>query len=144
MGIITTPAGISEYLHKCDKYDKAHQVIAFPTTIEKDVDLPVLTDDEEELDDHDKESMEPINIETKENEERSSPLQIGFDETQNDIIDENPTFLDDVQEYMHWHNILNHATNAIMIKLANKKDATSKVNTDPKEDGEAKGKATHV
>jgi hypothetical protein len=101
MGIITTPAGIGEYLHECDNYEKAHQVIAFPTTIEKDVDLPVVTDDEEELDDHDKTSIVPEQPETKENAERSSPLQIGFDETQNDIIDEHPTFLDDVQEYMH-------------------------------------------
>ena len=108
MGIITTPAGISEYLHECDKYEKAHQVIAFPTTIEKDVDLPVVTDDEEELDDHDKESIKSKHPETKENTERSSPLQIGFDETQNDIIDEHPTFLDDVQEYMHWHYRLKH------------------------------------
>ena len=121
VGIITTPAGISEYLHECDKYEKEHQVIAFPTTIEKDVDLPVVTDDEEELDDHDKTSIVSEQPETKENAERSSPLQIGFDETQNDIIDEHPTFLDDVQEYMHWHYRLNHATNAIMIKLANKK-----------------------
>ncbi len=51
-----------------------------------------------ELDDHDKESIESKHPETKEKEERLSPLQIGFDETQNDIIDEHPTFLDDVQE----------------------------------------------
>jgi hypothetical protein len=63
----------------------------------------VVTDDKEELDDHDRVSIESKHPETKENEERSSPLQIGFDETQNDIIDEHPTFLDDVQEYMHWH-----------------------------------------
>ncbi len=41
----------------------------------------MVTDDEEELDDHDKESIESKHPETKENEERSSPLQIGFDET---------------------------------------------------------------
>ncbi len=48
-------------------------------------------------------------------------MQIGFDETQNDIVDEHPTFLDDVQEYMHWHYRLNHASYIVMIKLANKK-----------------------
>ncbi len=48
-------------------------------------------------------------------------MQIGFEESQNDIIDEHPTFLDDVQEYMHWHYRLNHATNAEMIKLEKKK-----------------------
>jgi hypothetical protein len=73
VGITTTPAGISEYLHECDKYEKAHHIIAFPTTIKKDVQLPVVTDDKEELDDHDKESIEPIHTKTKENEVRSSP-----------------------------------------------------------------------
>ena len=63
----------------------------------------MVTDDEEELDDHDKTFIVSEQPKTKENAERSSPLQIGFDETQNDIIDEHPTFLDDVQEYMHWH-----------------------------------------
>jgi hypothetical protein len=28
---------------------------------------------------------------------------IGFDETQQEIVDEHPAFLDDVQEYMHCH-----------------------------------------
>ncbi len=56
VGIITTPTGISEYLHECEKYDKAHQVIVFHTAIEKDVDLPVVTDDEEELEDQHTES----------------------------------------------------------------------------------------
>jgi hypothetical protein len=33
-------------------------------------------------------------------------------------VDEHPTFLDDLQEYMHWHYRLNHASH---IKLTNKK-----------------------
>jgi hypothetical protein len=85
VGIITTPAGISKYLHECEKYDKAHKVIAFPITIERDVELPVVTDDKEEINDQNTESTEPIHTERKEIDERSSPLQIGFDETQNDI-----------------------------------------------------------
>jgi hypothetical protein len=44
-------------------------------------------------------------------------------------VDEHPTFLDDVeelalgdvQEYMHWHYRLNHASHIVLIKLANKK-----------------------
>jgi hypothetical protein len=48
-------------------------------------------------------------------------MQIGIEETQHDIVDEHPTFLDDVQEYMHWHYRLNHASHVVMIKLANKK-----------------------
>jgi hypothetical protein len=120
VGIITTPAGKGKYLHECEKYDKAHQVIEFSTTFEKDVHLPVVTDDKKELEDQHTKSTKPIQTEGIENKERSSPLQVGFEETKNDIIDEHPSFLDDVQEYMHWHCRLNHAIHAFIIKLANK------------------------
>jgi hypothetical protein len=53
VGIISTPLGINGYLHKCEEYDKTHQVIAFPATIEHDADLHVVTDDEEEIADQD-------------------------------------------------------------------------------------------
>jgi hypothetical protein len=46
--IITTPTGIKRYLHECKRYERAHQVIAFPATIEQEEDLPVVTDEEEE------------------------------------------------------------------------------------------------
>ena len=36
--------GINGYLHKCEEYDKAHQVTAFPATIEHKEDLHVITD----------------------------------------------------------------------------------------------------
>jgi hypothetical protein len=51
LGIITTPAWINEYLNKCVKYEKVHQVIAFLTTIEKDVKISVLKDEEKGLED---------------------------------------------------------------------------------------------
>jgi hypothetical protein len=43
--------------------------------------------------------MKTIQPEGVKEKERTTPLQIGFDETQHDILDEHPTFLDDVQEY---------------------------------------------
>ncbi len=119
MGIINTPTGIKRYLHECKRYEKAHQAIAFPATIEQDEDLPTVTDNEEEQADQDIQSIKTIHnegvketnhpeevIDSNQPEgvkerERSTPLQIGFDETQHDIVDEHPTFLDDVQEYMH-------------------------------------------
>jgi hypothetical protein len=121
VGIITRPAEVTEYLQECEKYEKKHQVIAFPTNIEKDDELPVVTGDEEELAENDTTSTQLIQSEGVETKERSSPVQIGFDETQNEIVDEHPTFLDDVQEYMQWHYRLNHASHVVMIKLANKK-----------------------
>ncbi len=63
VGIITTPAGISEYLQECDKYEKEHQVIAFPMTIETDDELHEVTDNEEELADHDTTSTQNISSE---------------------------------------------------------------------------------
>ncbi len=130
VGIISTTTGIKKYLHGCEKFDGAHQVIAFPATIEQNEDLPVVTDDEEEQADQDIQSIKAIQPEgvkeltqpegAKESE-RTTPLQIGFDEAQHDIADEHPTFLDDMQEYMHWHYRLNHASHIVMIKLSNKK-----------------------
>ncbi len=43
----------SEYLQECDKYEKEHQAIAFPTTIDKDDEISVVTDEEEETGGHD-------------------------------------------------------------------------------------------
>ena len=123
VGIISTPTGINGYLHKCEEYDKAHQVTAFPATIEHEDDLHVVTDDEEETIDQDIQhpEPEPIQHEGAIEEERTSPLLISFNDTQHDVVDEHPTFLDDVQEYMHWHYRLNHASHVVMIKLANNK-----------------------
>ncbi len=70
---------------------------------------------------HPEEVKESIQPEGVKDQERSTPLQIGFEETQHDIVDEHPIFLDDVQEYMHWHYRLNHASHIVMVKLANKK-----------------------
>ncbi len=61
VGIISTPIGIDGYLHKCEEYDKAHQVTAFPATIEHVDDLHVVTDDEEETIDQDIQQPEPEN-----------------------------------------------------------------------------------
>ncbi len=58
-------------MHACEKCVKAHQVIAFPATIEQDDDLPVITDDEEEPADQDIQSIKSIKPEgvTKEKEQ---------------------------------------------------------------------------
>jgi hypothetical protein len=138
VGIISTNAGIIGYLHECEKHERVHQAIAFPATIEKDDDLPVVTDDKEVLEDQDIQTTQPITHEgdsgeeratnpiTHEHEgvtkeERSIPLQVGLNDTNQDARDEHPTFLDDVQEYMNWHYRLSHVSHVIMTKLANKK-----------------------
>ncbi len=76
-------------MHECEKFDRAHQVIAFPATIEQDEDLPVVSDDEEEQADQDiqsRKTIQPVGVKeltqpegAKENE-RTTPLQIGFNE----------------------------------------------------------------
>jgi hypothetical protein len=60
VGVITTSAGIGEYLYKCEKYNNAHQVVAFPKKKEKDVALSVVNDDQEELDDQNTKSIKTI------------------------------------------------------------------------------------
>ena len=54
----------------------------------------MITDDEEETLDQDIQHPEPETIQHEgvTNEERTSPLQIGFNDTQHDVLDEHPTF----------------------------------------------------
>jgi hypothetical protein len=85
VGIIGTPAGRKGYLYECEEYDKAYQVIAFTATIEHDADLQVITDHEEELADQDIQNTESIQHEGVTNEGRTSPIQIGFNDTQHDV-----------------------------------------------------------
>jgi hypothetical protein len=144
VGIISTPAGINGYLDKCEEYDKAHQVIAFLATIEHDDDLHMVTDDEEEIADQDIQHTESIQHEKVTNEGRTSPIQIGFDDAQHDVMDEHPTFMDDVQEYMHWHCRLNYASHEVMIKLANKKMISQRITWIQKKMEEVEGKTTHM
>ncbi len=127
VGIISTPAGTKGCLHESEEHDKAHQVIAFLAIIKHDTDLHVITNDEEEIADQDKQHTESIQHERVTDEGRTNPLQISFNDTQHDVMDEHPTFLDDVQEYMHWHYRLNNASHIVMIKLANNKMLPQKI-----------------
>jgi len=111
VGIISSPPGIKRYLHECKSHEKANTVIAFPTIIEYE---PEVDEDQ---------SVEPEVSEgaTDESQEkRRRPIQVNFDEQQKDIRDDQPTFLDDVQEYMHWHYKLNHPSHKVMSKIAKK------------------------
>jgi hypothetical protein len=70
-----------------------HQIIVFPATIEQDEDLPVVPDDIKEQADQDIQSTKSIQHEKVKEKERTNLLQIEFDETQNDIVDEHPALL---------------------------------------------------
>ncbi len=67
-------------------------------TIMNDDEMQEVTDNEEELADHETSYTQNISSEGVKSKERTSPVQIGFDEAQKDIVDEHQTFLDDVQE----------------------------------------------
>ncbi len=60
MGIITSPTGIKRYFNECEKYERAHQVVAFSATIVKDEDLLVVTGNEEKQADQDIQSIKTI------------------------------------------------------------------------------------
>jgi hypothetical protein len=52
--------------------------------------------------------------------DRDHPISATFDQEDNDILNEHPTFMDDQQEYMRWHYKLNHASQRVMTKMAYK------------------------
>ena len=49
------------------------------------------------------------------------PVQTTFESQMLDIRNDHPTFEDEVQEYMHWHYKLNHASPTVMQKMAEQK-----------------------
>jgi transposase InsO family protein len=51
---------------------------------------------------------------------RDHPVTANFDQINHDIRNDNPSFMNEQQEYMHWHYKLNHASQKVMTKLAKK------------------------
>ncbi len=75
VGIITTPAGKNEYLHEFERHEKEDKVIAFPTTIESNEEIPAVAN-EEERENHDITSTKIIPSERAELKKRADPFKI--------------------------------------------------------------------
>ncbi len=62
---------------------------------------------------------------SKANNEHKHPLLVEFDD-ELDAIDKHPTVADKIQEYMHWHYRLNHASFNTMLNMAKQKTTTKR------------------
>jgi transposase InsO family protein len=137
VGVMSTPPGMLSYLHICQQ--ATCPIISFPTTIYQE--LPTVTDSEEELtsDRDDKPSpmhplldrptestktsspqVEPCTQREVQHHARYEPRTRPLSKERQDTPRHNPTILDEQQEYMRWHYKLNHASQKVMTRMANK------------------------
>ena len=67
-------------------------------------------------------------------EQRTHPLLVTFEDELNKLGN-HPTFDDSIQEYMHWHYRLNHASFPTMLHMAKLKTFTPGHLINPKKNG---------
>jgi hypothetical protein len=100
--------GNQQYNHLCTQIDDSTTTLAFASTIDFSSENAVAPTSIEE-------SSEPPC--TKHEEIKQHPLLINFDD-ELDAADYQPTFNGNLQEYMHWHYRLNHASFTTMYNMA--------------------------
>jgi len=108
VGIMMSAPGNQQYNHLCTQIDDSTTTLAFASTIDFSSENAVAPTSIEE-------SSQPPS--TKHEEIKQHPLLINFDD-ELDAADYHPTFNDNIQENMHWHHRLNHATFTTMYNMA--------------------------
>ena len=120
VGVMSTPPGMRSYLHICQQ--ATCPLLSFPTTIHQQ--LPTVTDSEEEQP-YAKDDT-PLLDQPTESTKTSSPQGEPFiqkvepytpREVQHHARQRHDTTR---QEYMRWHYKLNHASQKVMTRMANK------------------------
>jgi hypothetical protein len=128
VGVITAPPGIQRFMDTCKRTMISHPLISFPATVHlADPAHPDLAQtDKHPAGDQDQptESTKTYHAShdkhNTSNHNRDHPISATFDQEENDILNEHPTFMDEQQEYMRWHYKLNHASQKVMSKMAHK------------------------
>jgi transposase InsO family protein len=128
VGVMSTPPGMQSYLHICRK--ATCPLLGFPTTIHQQ--LPTVTDSEEEQPSDKVDTPSPMHpLVDQPTESTKTPSPQGEPGTQREEqrhTRHNPTTLDEQQEYMRWHYKLNHASQKVMNRMANKGMLPSYIN----------------
>jgi transposase InsO family protein len=144
---MSSQAGINKYLHLCDTHDAATSALAFSSTIDFDDTQAAITSESEDEGDHpskstitsvqtqdapsesDQTSHKPKSPDSQQtNDKPPHPLLVEFDD-ELDAIDSHPTFADNIQEYMHWHYRLNHASFNTMLNMAKLKQLPKEISS---------------
>jgi len=144
VGIMSSPAGIKKYLHLCDTHETVTAPLAFSSTIDFDDTQAAIVSESEDEGDHPNDltiTSDPDQTQQKSdhtdqtkldsaqtNNMPQHPLLVNFDD-QLDAIDSHPTFDDNIQEYMHWHYRLNHASFNTMLNMAKLKQLPKEISS---------------
>jgi hypothetical protein len=126
VGLITSAYGNRNHVAMCSTFERTSPQLAYSSTIEFDTEgAVILESDHESIPTMGPPSVVSVEFSTKsktsdKHQLDTHPLLINFDEDL-DQHDQHPTFGDTMQEYMHWHYRLNHASFATMLRMAKSK-----------------------
>jgi len=131
VGVVRSASDIKQYLTACQAIDQEFTTLAYPATICMDCQAAEVTNDEASVETpktsqkKTEKTMDgvrpvrPTKIEQMREEifkeKESESILHDDDET---VEEDFPTYAQDSQEYMHWHNRLNHPTHTVMTKMA--------------------------
>ena len=132
VGVITAPPGIQRFMETCKDTMTSYPLLSFPATIHLAApahpDLAQTIQHDTQVQDQPTESTKTYHTcqDTSHdkhsigNHNRVQPISVTFEQEDNDILNQHPTFMDEQQEYMRWHYKLNHASQRVMTKMAYK------------------------
>jgi hypothetical protein len=128
VGVITAPPGIQRFMDICKRTMISHPLLSFPAAVHlADPAHPDLAQTvQQHIGDQDQptESTKTYHAShdkhNTSNHNKDHPIFATFDQEDNHILNEHPTFMDEQQEYMRWHYKLNHASQRVMTKMAHK------------------------
>jgi hypothetical protein len=120
VGIMTSAVGNNNHLNYCSILESETPAIAFKSTIDLNTQDAVVSESDNE-DQHTEQATVSANqAESSDSNssegERTHPLLVTF-EDELDKLGNHPTFDDSIQEYMHWHYRLNHASFPTMLHM---------------------------
>jgi hypothetical protein len=118
---MTSAVGNNNHLSYCSILENETPAIAFKSTIDFNTQAAVMSESENEDQHMQKDTTSVNQTESADNhsskEQNTHPLLVTF-EDKLDKLGKHPTFDDDIQEYMHWHYRLNHASFSTMLNMA--------------------------
>jgi hypothetical protein len=131
VGAVRSAPGIKQYLTSCQEIDEEFTTLAYTATICMDCQVAEVTDDEASVEapkisqDKSEKTMDGVRLVTPTEIEQMRE-EIFKDKESETILQDHdttveedfPTYVQDSQEYMHWHYRLNHPSHTVMTKMA--------------------------
>jgi transposase InsO family protein len=118
-------------------HEAASSALAFSSTIDfDDTQAAIISESEDEgvhpsdstIASSPKQTQDELSNSVQTKNKPQHPLLVEFDD-ELDAIDYHPTFADNIQEYMHWHYRLNHASFNTMLNMAKLKQLPKEISS---------------